>query len=1086
MDPVQNSQFVPDKIEQEIKKLYRGVTLSSIKLETHNDSTHSQQLTIENLLKRVEQLQLMDAKREILDNQQKLTSLSEDNASKVYHSKQIVNVERESDIHVSTSNSSLLPSRTEQQIEQNEKSDIGTSSGRDVFSVVSNIMENIVAYLCDAKRDAEQLLRDLFQREGKVNYDKLTKCLLNLKDAKWIENYQNREHLDIVKDVEKRLIEHAKEMKISIMKVSLNLDNYDKIESAYKLVLGIKEMKPLEKILPDINEHIVEANSWFEKEIDKVCMVIQSSFDIEELEKETEKRLDLKQAEKAFKYLEACKASRIPLHTYFLCVPNNLEASVRYYCDFVQKEMKNCFENIKQFKNENKENLFEKTRILSVGLSQVSEIKTTHYHIFSTFSNQRIVEEWHENLTNFLMELENQMQRLSYTKQLPALENKLLIASALHMLDSFLGERKFADIYSKFENELFTKINDTFEKVIDAIEKHDYVRVARGMTLLRVTNRAKYLFDQAKQELDRSSLDFIEEIKIQVSMIGNNLETEKIKSIVDSLKRIKEAKQFVSQYLSTPNVIETFVENIKSIIEIRLKRSLEGVTTLIKINNFYEAEQKIESIISVRNLLDQYCTPELFKAIDKISEHQRSVVLNEIIPKYENMDISRYVMNPPTDIFDKFGAAESLNSVYSQALDKIKEIIVTKFRKELDIAKNEKPPNPSNSHIRRFEFAVKYLPEDMKDALETELKYCKEDIELMTKYNMDELKNVISNKDLTAIKVYLGKLKIGGSIQSYKEAQILVLTQVIEIVDKIRSYLNENDVNGALVSVKELNEYQRELGNIVTDIKPQYSSGQCQIKIKFQDTYRCFMSIFLQNATAEIAGATINEAGLNFLRLIEFLNFREESKGQLNINDMFPEDFTDRIVELDKKTSDLFMGCREKYEDGLENMNIASLKETLDFMKRWDSLIIKMKNNFETYHIHNTFLHRTMNAIRELPSYSHMLKAVSELIQKLKVEIIRQQLINKRTKENSQQRNQFYRELHEKLIILDKAKFLSPHDLGFHVNAVEQECLKSVEAQITDIFTEIEKFLRTFIQGSTLTNHDYDNFNLYYNNILSI
>ena len=52
------------------------------------------------------------------------------------------------------------------------------------------------------------------------------------------------------------------------------------------------------------------------------------------------------------------------------------------------------------------------------------------------------------------------------------------------------------------------------------------------------------------------------------------------------------------------------------------------------------------------------------------------------------------------------GAAKNANTVYAQALDMIKEIIVTKFRTELDLAKAEKPPNPNNSHIRKFESAV--------------------------------------------------------------------------------------------------------------------------------------------------------------------------------------------------------------------------------------------------------------------------------------------------------------------------------------------------------------------------------------------
>ena len=106
-------------------------------------------------------------------------------------------------------------------------------------------------------------------------------------------------------------------------------------------------------------------------------------------------------------------------------------------------------------------------------------------------------------------------------------------------------------------------------------------------------------------------------------MIGNDLDRKKIESIVYSLKRIKEAKQFVSQHLDRPDELDNCVEKVKSTLETRLKHFLYGVNTLMNINSFYEAEQKIELILTVRDLLDKDCTPELFNEIEKASERQK-------------------------------------------------------------------------------------------------------------------------------------------------------------------------------------------------------------------------------------------------------------------------------------------------------------------------------------------------------------------------------------------------------------------------------------------------------------------------------
>ncbi|CAF4738169.1 unnamed protein product [Rotaria sp. Silwood2] len=92
------------------------------------------------------------------------------------------------------------------------------------------------------------------------------------------------------------------------------------------------------------------------------------------------------------------------------------------------------------------------------------------------------------------------------------------------------------------------------------------------------------------------------------------------------------------------------------------------------------------------------------------------------------MDINQYTLNPLTDIFARFEQVKNTNPVYNEALSTIKEKILTKFREELDKTKSKQPPDSENIHIRRFESAVKYLPEAMRRALEVELKYCQEDI----------------------------------------------------------------------------------------------------------------------------------------------------------------------------------------------------------------------------------------------------------------------------------------------------------------------------------------------------------------------
>ncbi|CAF4737984.1 unnamed protein product, partial [Rotaria sp. Silwood2] len=121
-------------------------------------------------------------------------------------------------------------------------------------------LEKIVGNLRESKRNAEQLLKNLFEAARNVDYDELTKCLLSLNSAKWIEKYRPEDYSDVISDVKKKLIEHIKNMKVSIKDMTLDLEDYDKIDSAYKKVSEMNKMKCLEEIFSDITQHLEEVN----------------------------------------------------------------------------------------------------------------------------------------------------------------------------------------------------------------------------------------------------------------------------------------------------------------------------------------------------------------------------------------------------------------------------------------------------------------------------------------------------------------------------------------------------------------------------------------------------------------------------------------------------------------------------------------------------------------------------------------------------------------------------------------------------------------------------------------------------------
>ncbi|CAF0744473.1 unnamed protein product [Adineta steineri] len=953
--------------------------------------------------------------------------------------------------------------------------------------IYCSTLEKLIAYVHETRRVIEEQLRILFRREGIVNYDILIKCHSSLKSAKWIEKYRSEVYSDVVNNVEQQLIQHIKLLQESVMEANLDLDNFDKIELTYKLVSEINEMKSIEKLVNGISECINEVTSWFMSVTNDVFTIIKNTFNIEKWKEQGYQTLDFIKIEKAFSYLGACKKIRLLFKSDCMSVSNSLEEFIRYYSNFIQNEMGNCFESIKQFKSENKEEVFEKARLLARRLRELSEIKLTYSRVFSCFSNKTVMEEWQNELSNYVIELAEEMKKFSFFRRTESLSTSLIIAKALSKLDIFLVNEKYINIYNTYQDKFLLQTSDINKRVIDAIKNTDYEQVAIEMTALQsLTDVGEHFFQQTKRLLTVGLDNLMEETKSQAIMLGNNIEKEEIKLIIDNLKRLQNAKQFVSDYLAKPEAIEKCIEEVKNLIEERIKRFLEGVKALITINNFYQADKKIDSITVVRTLLGNYCTEDVSKQIEELRKSQSDVVLIDVVQKYSEMDIKAYTLNPPTDIFAKFGEMNNTNPIYHQALNDIKKAIVDKMREVLRNAKLARPPNPENIYIRNFESAVKHLPDTMRNALELELKHCKDDIDRLIRDNETNLDKAFKSGDLKEIKSVLEEYKNTPDMQCYvNKGRDIVLKQTQEIASKISHCFEKNNIVQALEEVKKLYDYKVKLDSIVVEIREICSEVRSRIKTAFQEALNYFMGRFLNSNISVITNEVINEVEKSFICLIEFMKFEYEHRGQSIVMNMLPENFKENTAIIIKRIPEYFNEHQKKYKDALDELDVTSLKESLDRTRQWNSLFTKMKAYDSMHSTNDPSMNTIVKAVTEVILYLQMQEVVADKIQELRNELVSQELINKDTKEYEKQRNEFYKKLNEKFSILNKAKIFDNYNININVNKLEQECLESLKKKITDICSFLDIFVEKFLSDCNSIEPDYKKFTLYYNNLVS-
>ena len=952
-----------------------------------------------------------------------------------------------------------------------------------------NTLEKLIGYIREFRRIVDEQLERLFRGETNINYDKLIKCLASLKGAPWIDKYRKGIYSDTINDVEQQLMQHLKRLQESLAEITLDLDNFDQIKQAYQLVSEVNQMKRIEHIVGDISESIKEVNSWFERAINEVFVAIKSTFNVEQWREQGHPTLDLNKAEKALSYLQNCKNIRNFIQNDCASVSTHLEGFIRYYTDSIQKEMTTCFECIRQFHGENRETIFEQARLFVKDLHEISEIQANYPQIFSHFSNKKIVERWKQQLADNLIELSEEMEDLTYTSRIEELNNKLLIAKAFSRMDYFLEGAGYLNLYYKHQKIMHSQTDNIRKEVFDAIARNEYERVASEMAVLQSSNDiGGHFYKQAKGALTIGLDKLMEETKNQAIMLSYRIETEQIRSIVKNLKRLERANQFVSQHIDNAKEIDKCINDVKQLVEEQIKCFIKGVKALLTINNFSEADKKIDSISLIAKILDNYCTTDIAKQISDLREQQRKVVVEEVVNKYSQMDFSGYTLNPPSDIFAKFAEVNDSNEIYYEASSKIKQHILNKFRNELELAKKQMPPSLDSPHIRRFESNIKHLPEAMRSALEIDLQHCKDDITSNIRDHDMRLESTLKTNDLNNIEAVLKEYQSSTGMKSYEnQVQNSVRQHMRELACTIVRNFDEYETIEALNNVKKLYSYKTKLGTLVDGIDGPYSTVRSRVRKAFQEAYLTFTNRFLNSRSTEISIDAIESVERSFVCLVEFMRFDSEDQEQTILDDVLPADFKETLAKFKETLLHYLTELQKKNDDLLQRLDIMSMKTSLDLLNQWNSVILKMKSYDSIYNINNTSVIRLANVIKDLRSHSQLLKLISERIENLRYELIGQDLINKETTEYEKQRNEFYRKLNEKYSFLQKAHLIfdASNQTTIDVHEIEKECIESLKQKILDIFTSTKPLIENILSNSMSTDQQTKKVNLYYYNLLS-
>src|SRR3990167_6384485 len=95
------------------------------------------------------------------------------------------------------------------------------------------------------------------------------------------------------------------------------------------------------------------------------------------------------------------------------------------------------------------------------------------------------------------------------------------------------------------------------------------------------------------------------------------------------------------------------VEEVKQQISEKIIRFIGGIDASLDANNFYESDMKMESVSQARSLLGPYCTKEIVDRLEAVKTRIVTVI-SQVVEKYMGMELNKYHIDPPRDLFDKF------------------------------------------------------------------------------------------------------------------------------------------------------------------------------------------------------------------------------------------------------------------------------------------------------------------------------------------------------------------------------------------------------------------------------------------------
>ena len=940
-------------------------------------------------------------------------------------------------------------------------------------------LEMIYGYLSTLKSELVNVMNNNLSNE--TNYDKIFELIGYFEDAKWFDKYKEGVYSETMTYIKENMNQYIVRLKEILKDMNLDLINYANIKQASTIIENICKMEKLNKFIPELAEHIVEAQKSFLNSVNKVTIEIRNfSYPNEQQieDKEFLKIRNIKATDTAFKYLALCKNIKFLAQTDCNDLLSKLENSIKNYSDSTHEKIENILKSITDYsENDKKDELYKNSQLLACLAKELIEINK-----FSELSarfnyNENIFENLKSTMSVYSIELSGELELTEVTKQVTIAYSKLEIVKSLIQFDSIFENDTFDSLYKQFYHRIKGFAPKVMSDVIEALDKMDFstlLEILKGLSNAG-DQLLKYYFVESKKRINLCLNSWIERSKTISKLLINSISEESTKNFDEIVKYLE---MFDKIKVLNDFIDKKEIENCKLTINKNIKEAFfdhfSSVETSIKSFNFIVANLAIKSLRIKCEILDVHCPEEIWKRFTEIKSMLNTEV-DSLVKNYNERDIESFLTKPPKEDFEKLKNSNIFH--HSNVLESLNKIILDKFREKLSMLNKFKTKREKEQFLRHIVTLSKTLPETVEAILKEDLERLKEDINA----HDEEIKYLIAkacnDKDLSFFEENIEEFKKGGlSNPCIMQIEDFVKQQMDEMEIQAKLLIEKKSIDESLIILKQFNDYvsfsQKNLG--FSRQKDRYSSICKTFSYHIKKLIENLNNYFKICKEIAFSASDIKSIKNELKVLTNILGLSLKDR----IEDIIPN-FSERHVKpLRKLINDSFSSIQIMFEKEISVMkNIPEIKLALDHMKRWNFCIKEIQefnHSFDNFGLvidqseeeeagEQVQIEKSDDESKLMKiSYDDMVRNVEQKIKELKTIIKSLNLINDQTTKYEHERNLFYEDLSNKIEVVKQIPILDEHIINYpNLKNFDREIAEIMTNQCNNVFEGLNKWLKT-------------------------